>query len=43
LNSTNAAKMIAVEDLMFGKSQGMGKRNGRIIQVAEITGKDKIT
>jgi hypothetical protein len=23
INSTNSAKMIAVEDLMFGKSQGM--------------------
>lgn len=23
VNSTNAAKMIATEDLMFGKSQGM--------------------
>lgn len=43
LNSTNAAKMIAVEDLMFGKSQGMWKRNWKIIQVAEISGKDKIT
>lgn len=43
VNSTNAAKMVAVEDLMFGKSQGMGKRNGKVIQVAEITGKDKIT
>ncbi len=43
VNSNNAAKMIAVEDLMFGKSQGMGKRNGKIIQVAEMTGKDKIT
>lgn len=43
INSTNAAKMIAVEDLMFGKSQGMGKRNSKIIQVAEIVGKDKIT
>lgn len=42
VNSTNAAKMIAVEDLMFGKSQGMGKRNGKIIQVAEMVGKDKI-
>jgi DNA gyrase subunit A len=43
LNSTNAAKMVAIEDLMFGKSQGMWKRNGKIIQVAEIVGKDKIT
>lgn len=43
LNSTNAAKMIAVEDLMFGKSQWMWKRNGKIIQVAEISWKDKIT
>lgn len=42
INSTNAAKMIAVEDLMFGKKQGMWKRNGKIIQVAEITGKDKV-
>ena len=43
VNSTNAAKMVAVEDLMFGKSQGMWKRNGKVIQVAEITWKDKIT
>ncbi len=43
VNSTNAAKMIATEDLMFGKSQGMWKRNGKIIQVAEMVGKDKIT
>lgn len=43
LNSTNAAKMVAIEDLMFGKKQGMWKRNGKIIQVAEIVGKDKIT
>jgi hypothetical protein len=35
--------MIAVEDLMFGKSQGMGKRNSKIIQIAEVVGKDKIT
>jgi len=42
VNSTNAAKMVAVEDLMFGKSCGMWKRNGKIIQVAEIVGKDKI-
>lgn len=43
VNSNNSAKMIAVEDLMFGKSQGMWKRNGKIIQVAEMVGKDKIT
>lgn len=43
VNTTNAAKMVAVEDLMFGKSQGMGKRNGKVIEVAEVEAKDKIT
>lgn len=43
INSTNAAKMIAVEDLMFGKKQWMWKRNGKIIEVAEMVGKDKVT
>lgn len=42
INGTNAAKMIALEDLKFGKSQ-FGKRGGKIVQVAEIEGKDKIT
>lgn len=42
INGTNSAKMIAVEDLVFGKSQ-FGKRGGKVIQVAEIEGKDKIT
>ena len=42
INGTNAAKMIAVEDLVFGKSQ-FGKRGGKVVQVAEIEGKDKIT
>lgn len=43
INSTNAAKMVAVEDLMFGKSQGMWKRNGKVIEVAEMDEKDKVT
>lgn len=42
INGTNAAKMIALEDLRFGKSQ-FGKRGGKVVQVAEIEGKDKIT
>ncbi len=42
INGTNAAKMIAVEDLVFGKSQ-FGKRGGKVVQVAEIEGKDKVT
>lgn len=42
INGTNAAKMVALEDLRFGKSQ-FGKRGGKVVQVAEIEGKDKIT
>ncbi len=42
VNSTNSAKMVAIEDLVFGKSQ-YGKRGGKSLEVAQMEGKDKVT